>query len=281
MNFTHRPVSKTPQAPVRAGGEFFLTPATATQRRYEALRAYLAEGLPAAEAAARFGYTTASLLSAVRDFRAGATEFFLSGKPGPKTAPAKDAARERILELRAAGHSIDEIAAALAAEGIKLNRTGIAEVIAAEGLPRIWRRPEPARGPVRRHVQPRAEVRDFADPAQAETRLAGLLLTIPDLLALDLPNLVAAAGYPASPKSPPCPMCCPCWRSSSPRPGGSLTSMTWPPTPAPRPSPGWSRCPRRPRLPPTPTGSSTANSRSSWPHWTRRAWPPGWPAATR
>ena len=27
--------------------------------------------------------------------------------------------------------------------------------------------------------------------------------------------------------------------------------------------------------------SSTANSRSSWPHWTRRAWPPGWPAATR
>ena len=99
----------------------------------------------------------------MRDFRAGATEFFLSGKPGPKTAPAKDAARERILQLRAAGHCIDEIAAALAAEGIGLNRTGIAEVIAAEGLPRIWRRPEPARGPVRRHVQPRAQVRDFAE----------------------------------------------------------------------------------------------------------------------
>jgi hypothetical protein len=32
-------------------------------RRYEALRAYLAEGVPAAEAAARFGYTPASLLS--------------------------------------------------------------------------------------------------------------------------------------------------------------------------------------------------------------------------
>jgi transposase-like protein len=195
--------ARHPQSPARAGGEFFLTPATATQRRYEALRAYLAEGVPAAEAAARFGYTTASLLSAVRDFRAGATEFFRSAKPGPKTAPAKDAARERIVELRAAGHSIDEIAAALAAEGIGLNRTGIAEVIAAEGLPRIWRRPEAGRGPVRRHVQPRAEVRDFADlPAQAETRLAGLLLTIPDLLALDLPTLVAAAGYPASPKIP-------------------------------------------------------------------------------
>jgi hypothetical protein len=195
--------ARYPQAPARAGGEFFLTPPTPTQRRYEALRAYLAEGVPAAEAAARFGYTTASLLSAVRDFRAGGREFFLSGRSGPKTAPAKDAARQRILELRAAGHSIDEIAAALATEGIPLNRTGIAEVIAAEGLPRIWRRPEAARGPVRREVQPRAEIRDVTDlPAQAETRLAGLLLAIPDLLALDLPGMVAAAGYPSSPRIP-------------------------------------------------------------------------------
>jgi hypothetical protein len=75
----------------------------------------------------------------VRDFRAGARELFTVGRPGPKTARAKDAARPRIIELRAAGHSIDEIAEALAAEGTPLNRTGIAEVIAAEGLPRLWR----------------------------------------------------------------------------------------------------------------------------------------------
>ena len=43
----------------------------------------------------------------MRDFRGGAREFFVSGKPGPKTAPGKDAARARIIELRAAGHSID------------------------------------------------------------------------------------------------------------------------------------------------------------------------------
>jgi Transposase DDE domain group 1 len=139
----------------------------------------------------------------VRDFRAGEREFFRTGRPGPKTAPAKDAARQRILQLRAAGHAIDEIAAALRTEGIPLNRTGIAEVIAAEGLPRIWRRPEAARGPARREIQPRAEICDVADlPARSETRLAGLLLTIPDLLALDLPGMVAAAGYPSTPKIP-------------------------------------------------------------------------------
>lgn len=167
------------------------------------MRAYLAEGLPAAEVAARFGYTTASLRSAVREFRTGAREFFLSATPGPKTAPAKDAARTRILELRAEAHSIDEIASALAAEGTPLNRTGIAEVIAAEGLPRIWRRPNAARGAVRRQIQPRAQLCDFdALPARAETKLAGLLLTIPDLLALDLPGMVSSTRYPSTPMIP-------------------------------------------------------------------------------
>jgi hypothetical protein len=139
----------------------------------------------------------------VRDFRAGTREFFTAGRPGPKTAPGKDAARSRILELRAAGHSIDEIAEALAAEGTPLNRTGIAEVIADEGLPRLWRRPDAERGGVRREIQPRAEALDFGDlPDRAETRLAGLLLAIPDLIALGLPETVTAAGYPSTPKIP-------------------------------------------------------------------------------
>jgi hypothetical protein len=139
----------------------------------------------------------------VRDFRAGAREFFVTGRPGPKTAPAKDAARPRIIELRAAGHSIDEIAEALAAEGTPLNRTGIAEVIAAEGLPRLWRRPDAERGGPAREFQARAEALDFtALPGRAETRLAGLFLAIPDLIALGIPDLVAAAGYPSTGKIP-------------------------------------------------------------------------------
>jgi hypothetical protein len=77
VNWEHRPVSERPQ-PARPGGEFFVHPASPAHRRYEALRAYLAEGLPADQAADRFGYTPASLLSAVRDFRAGARDFFVS-----------------------------------------------------------------------------------------------------------------------------------------------------------------------------------------------------------
>lgn len=183
----------------RPGAEFFTAPAHPAQRRYEALRAYFVEGRPAAEVAAAAGYTTSAFESVVRDFRAGDREFFVERRPGPKVAPAKEAARARIIELRRAGHSIDEIGAALAAEGTPLNRTGISEVVAEEGFERLWRRPDPARGAPRRESLPRAEVLDFDElPARSETKLAGLMLAVPDLVALDLPALVGAAGYPGT-----------------------------------------------------------------------------------
>ncbi|GAA3605723.1 hypothetical protein [Microlunatus ginsengisoli] len=163
------------------------------------MRAYLLEGATAAEVAGRFGYTAASVASMARDFRAGRRDFFTDTKPGPKSAPAKEAARGRIIELRRAGRSAYEIAEVLAAEGLPLNRTGVAEVLAEEGFPRLWPRPHAERGLPRRDIQPRSGVLDFTQwPQRLDTKLAGLLLTIPDLVALDLPGLVTAAGYPGT-----------------------------------------------------------------------------------
>jgi transposase len=187
------------------GAEYFTAPAHPNQRRYEALRAYFTEGLTVAQAAARAGYTRASMASLLREFRAGRLKLFAPpGKPGPKTAPAKDRARARVLELRRAGLSVYEISARLRAEGTPLNRTGVGQVLAEEGFGRLLRGPAPeaSTSPAtagRDTGLPRAAVIDFAAvPARAETRLAGLLLALPDLAALDLPALAAAAGYPGT-----------------------------------------------------------------------------------
>ncbi len=146
-----------------------------------------------------FGYTVQTLHSMVRDFRSGRREFFVSSRPGPRRAPAKERAHDRIVELRAAGHSIDEIATALAREAMPLNRTGIAEVISEEGFGRLWRRPEALRGVPRREPLPRTGVIDFEVwPERVVTKHAGLLLCVPDLVALDLPAIVTAAGYPST-----------------------------------------------------------------------------------
>ena len=109
-------------------------------------------------AAARAGYSPATLRSVVRDFRAGKTGFFLNPRPGPTRAPAKNAARETIIELRRAGHSATEISEALAATPTPLNRTGVAEVINEAGFGRLPVRPPAERGaPYRDHPR-RAEL---------------------------------------------------------------------------------------------------------------------------
>ena len=97
-----------------------------------------------------------------------------------------------------------EISARLRAEGTPLNRTGVGQILAEEGFARLLRGPAPeastSPATAGRDTQlPRAAVIDFAAfPARAETRLAGLLLAIPDLVALDLPALTRAAGYPGT-----------------------------------------------------------------------------------
>src|SRR4249919_3584230 len=189
----------------RVGWEAFARPAGVNQRRYEAVRAYVYEAAALGEAAGRFGYSPSALASLVRDLRAGKLALFADpGRPGRKSAPKKDAARGRVIELRRQGLSVYEISARLQAEGRPLNRTGVGQILAEEGFGRLLRHPEPEASisPAtagRDTTLPGAKVIDFAAfPAAATTRLAGLLLAVPDLAALDLPALARAAGYPGT-----------------------------------------------------------------------------------
>jgi transposase-like protein len=128
----------------RKGWEAFARPAQVNQRRYEAIRAYVHEGLTLAEAAARFGYAPSALASLVRDFRASKLALFSDpGRPGRKSAPKKDAARGKVIELRRQGLSVHEISVRLAAEGTPLNRTGVGQILAEEGFGRLLRHPAP------------------------------------------------------------------------------------------------------------------------------------------
>ena len=191
---------------ITAGREFFTAPAQVNQRRYEALRAYYTEDLTLAAAGERFGYTRSTMASLVRDFRAGRLELFTPpGKPGRKGAPATDRARGRVIELRRQGLSVHEISRKLAAEETPLNRTGVGHILTEEGFGRLLRGParfasvNPATAG-RDTRLPRVATIDFTQqPDTANTSMAGLLLLLPDLLTLDLPSLVTAAGYPRHP----------------------------------------------------------------------------------
>jgi hypothetical protein len=189
----------------RPGWDLLTGPGQVNQRRYEALRAYLYEGVSLAQAADATGYTRAALASLVRDLRAGKLTLFAPpGTPGRKNAPKKDAARARVIELRREGLSIYEISTRLTQEGTALGRTAVSDILREEGFGRLLRgsQPQASINPAtsgRDTRLPAAAVIDFtAMPERAHTTMAGLLLTVPDLVALDLPAMITAAGYPAS-----------------------------------------------------------------------------------
>jgi transposase len=197
----------TAGSPQRAGADAFTRPEQVNHRRYEALRAYFVEGLTYAQAGQRFGYTRWAMVNLVREHRAGKLALFAPPpKPGPAPghAPAKERVRGRAVALRRHGLSTHEISAQLALEGTPLNRTSVGEILTEEGFGRLLRGPAPeaSRSPAtpgRDTGLPRAAVVDFASwPDRLPTRMAGLLLTVPDLVALDLPDLAQRAGYPGT-----------------------------------------------------------------------------------
>lgn len=194
-------------SPQHEGAEAFTAPEQVNHRRYEALRAYFLDGATYAQAGQRFGYTRWAMINLVREYRAGKLTLFAPPrKPGPPpgSAPAKDRARGRVIELRRDGLSTYEISARLAIEGTPLNRTSVGEILAEEGFGRLLRHPEPtaSTSPAthgRDTRLPRTARLDFASwPATIETGKAGLLLLIPDLVELGLPDLVKRAGYPGT-----------------------------------------------------------------------------------
>src|SRR5664280_2415402 len=125
---------------MRAGGEYFLEPAEAVQRRYEALRCYFVEDASAESVGARFGYSPATVHQLAAELRAGRSSFFRSSKPGPKGPRKTHTIRDRVLVLRAADRSVTEIAQALTAQGDAVSVQTVWAILKSEGLERLERR---------------------------------------------------------------------------------------------------------------------------------------------
>jgi transposase len=184
----------------RPGAERFTAPGEPNQRRYEALRAYYVEGASAVQVAERFGYTRATVETLVRDDRAGRLALFASSRPGPRAQPKKDRARALVVALRSEGRSLEEIGRALEAAGAGLSRTAIWEILAEAGMGRLPAGEEQTAATATPAAPKTRRLRDEDWPriGTIQSEHAGLFLLVPELVELDLPGLVAAAGYPST-----------------------------------------------------------------------------------
>jgi len=192
----HSPVKLTPSAEVR----FFLEPASAAQRQYEALRAYFVENASSADVADRFGYTAGSFRVLCHHFRRLKPDFFRELKRGPRTQPKKTPVRELIVALRKQNHSIYDIERALREGDTPLSATAIWEILSEEGFSRLPRRADDERpqqqGPDRAAV---ADRRAFSlTPRRFQTQLGGLFVLLPFVARCQFVELVHKAAYPGS-----------------------------------------------------------------------------------
>lgn len=183
----------------------FLQPQNATHRQYEALRAFLVEGLPSHEAAKRFGYSPGSFRILVHRFRQEpGRPFFLADRREAESRQRNAGLHQQIADLRKQNLSIYDISRALAHEGKKLSPAAIALILKQQGFARLPRRRDEERPDAPRPIQ--ADIADVRQlqlaPRQFRTGFGGLFLFLPDLIACGLDGLLDRCGFPGTEQIP-------------------------------------------------------------------------------
>jgi hypothetical protein len=181
--------------------QVFLEPTNATQRQYEALRAFFVEGIPSAEVARSFGYTPGSFRVLVHQFRQNPRrDFFLTPAKGPHSAPKTDPLRDRVIALRKQNLSIYDISRNLAHQGHPLSPVAVAQILKEEGFARLPRRADDERPAGSRPTTANvADVRQLdLSPRSFRTSFGGLFLFLPMLASIPLDRILKKSGFPGS-----------------------------------------------------------------------------------
>lgn len=180
---------------------FFLEPASARQRQYEALRAYFVGERSSQQAAADFGYTANTFKVMCHQFRRDPNpEFFVTPKRGPQAQPKKSAVRELVVALRKKNYSVYDISETLTERGSHLSPTAVGEILDEEGFARLPRRLDEERPErPRPTVEAVANVNDFTlAPRSFMSRFGGLFLLVPLMVRLGLEHLADRASLHGS-----------------------------------------------------------------------------------
>src|SRR5208282_3641447 len=167
----------------------FVEPSNSAHRQYEALRAFFVDGVPSAEAAARFGYTSGSFRVLVHQFRNRPPRaFFIPRSPEGRPPGKQTRLREQVIALRKQNLSVHDISRSLVTEGESLSPAAITVILKQEGFAKL-----PRRADDERPERPRPLVAEMADVRQLDltprgfrTKFGGLFLFLPYLVSARL-----------------------------------------------------------------------------------------------
>jgi transposase len=186
--------------------DLFRCPTLVAQRNYEICKAYYLDETTAEHLAERFGLHPDSVRAIVRDFAHDPVldRFFVVNRPGRQTAPKRDTLTDDIRRLRREGLTLVQIQQRLQEQGHSISESYLSRILAEQGLADSAIPPrQPA---IARQAKDGADIPattdarlcSFAPGRCFQTKVAGLFVFVPLLLALDFPAAVRQAGWPGS-----------------------------------------------------------------------------------
>lgn len=184
---------------------YFTVPQHPLHQQYHALRAFFVDGLTAAEVARRFGYTTSTVYSLVRDFKQRlrtqpeADPFFVTRKLGRKPSDDTGTLTHRILALRKQYLSVPDIKAVLNGQGESVSERYVYDVISADGFARLPRRTQAEKSkltPLAAVAAPPATALVFTPETFSSSQALGSLCLLPYLQRFGIDQLIKTSAYP-------------------------------------------------------------------------------------
>ena len=183
--------------------QFFCNPLNATQRQYEALRAFYCEGMSSKDAAVKFKLSPAYFVKVrmmyAKQIKAGKNPFFEEKKPGPKNRFTKQEVIQLIVEFRKKNYSIVDIKTALAAQGYAISLDTIDKILKEEGFAPLPKRKRLERLGIqapKKIKPPETEALVIQDEELSTEQGVGPLVFLPLIAKLGIIDAIKKAGYP-------------------------------------------------------------------------------------
>lgn len=184
--------------------DYFQNPSTIAQKKYEALRAFFIDELPAQEVAPKFGYTYRAFTSLVAEFRKNRREkpgedpFFQIKKPGRKEMVQKQSITKLVVDLRKKYHSVSDIKVILDGMGVQISEKAIYLIVTKEGFARLPRRSKKERQEVstlKLEPEQSCEI-EFDSGDSFSSNSLGLLCFWPYIKKYGIDKIINASSYP-------------------------------------------------------------------------------------
>jgi transposase len=185
--------------------EYFNNKDNSMQNRYLSLRAFFYDNLPVTEVAAKYGFTTSTVYSIIRDFKKQLAEnpdedpFFKYTTSGRKEIDKDGEITNKIISLRKQYLSVPDIKSVLDSSNINVSEKYILIILKKEGFARLPRRSKEQKHKLvfsNNIIEAPKSVKLIFENEDITSQSTAILLFIPYVIKLGIDKIITNSKYP-------------------------------------------------------------------------------------